>query len=71
MSQERHFLRDRFTFGLRGMTATASYFITPVLADDRINQAWDKKLGGKAHQYGASDVTPDAPLCAAWSDSTS
>ena len=65
MSQKRHFFRDRFTFGLRGMTATASYFITPVLADDRINRAWDEKLSEKMHQSGASDTDktlPDLPL---------
>jgi hypothetical protein len=62
MSQKRHFLRDRFTFSLRGMTATASWFITPVLADDRINRAWDEKLDRRTHQSGASEA-PLGPLC--------
>ena len=53
--------RDAFTFSLRGMTATASYFIAPVIADDEINRAWDEKLGGRTHQSGAPDA-PEAPV---------
>ena len=69
MSQKRHFLRDRFTFSLRGMTATASYFITPVLDDDRINRAWDQKLSGESHQIGVSDMNnglAEGPLAPSW-----
>ncbi len=69
MSQ-KNYLRDRFTFSLRGMTATASYFITPVLADDRINRAWDQKLSGRTHQTGASEPEKDhadAQLAPSWS----
>lgn len=44
MSKKRNFFRDPFAFSLRGITATASYFIPPVIADDRINRAWDEKL---------------------------
>jgi hypothetical protein len=72
MSHKRHLLRDRFTFSLRGMTATASYFITPVLADDRINRAWDQKLSEHAHQNGAPDAEnsrSDLPLGRSWSRS--
>ena len=43
MSNKRNFFRDRFTFSLRGMTATASLFISPVIADDTINRSWDQK----------------------------
>lgn len=50
MSSKRNHLRDRFTFSLRGMTATASLFITPVIADDAINKAWDKKLHNGARE---------------------
>lgn len=50
MSNVRQLLRDRFTFSLQGMTATASFFITPVLADDRINRAWDEKLNATGRQ---------------------
>jgi hypothetical protein len=74
MSQKRTFFRDRFTFSLRGMTATASYFITPVLADDRINRAWDLELSGRAHQTGAPDpenTLEDLPLGQSWSRSAS
>ena len=72
MSEKRNFFRDRFTFSLRGMTATASFFITPVLADDRINKAWDEKLSRKMHQSGASgneNSLADAPLAPSWSRS--
>lgn len=44
MSNERKYFRDRFTFSLRGMTATASYFIAPVIADDRITRARDEAI---------------------------
>jgi hypothetical protein len=50
MSNHQKTFRDRFTFCLRGMTATASYFITPVLADERINRAWDEKLNATEHR---------------------
>ena len=57
MGNHRKRFIDRFTFNLRGMTATASFFITPVIADDTINRAWDEKLEraerekpGKAHE---------------------
>ena len=56
MSKQRIPFRDRFTFSLRGMTATASWFITPVIADDHINRAWDEKLDRRAHQSGASEA---------------
>lgn len=70
MSNKRKFFRDRFTFGLRGMTATASFFITPVIADDRINKAWDEKLGraepGTREPVTDQDI-PSAPLGQSWS----
>ncbi len=73
MSNKRNFFRDRFTFGLRGMTATASFFITPVLADDRINKAWDEKLS-RAETSTEESVTdqdvPPAPLGQSWSQTT-
>ncbi len=73
MSNKRHFFRDRFTFGLRGMTATASFFITPVIADDRINRAWDEKLGRTepATEESVKDQDiPPAPLGQSWSRTT-
>ncbi len=73
MSNKRHFFRDRFTFGLRGMTATASFFITPVIADDRINKAWDEKLGraGPGTEDSVTDQDiPPAPLGQSWSRTT-
>ena len=59
MSNKTDFLRDRFTFSLRGMTATASFFITPVVADDRINKAWNEKLQDKAGEKPADTVAGD------------
>ena len=59
MSNKTDFLRDRFTFSLRGMTATASFFITPVVADDRINKAWDEKFQGRAPEEPAGNVSAE------------
>ena len=72
MSYKPDFLRDRFMFSLRGMTATASYFITPVIANDQINRAWDEKLRAaerKAAESADRDGIPDAPLGQSWSRS--
>ena len=69
MSNQRNFFRDRFTFGLRGMTATASFFITPVIADDRINKAWDEKLGPKGADAAADRDAPAVPRGQSWSRS--
>jgi hypothetical protein len=46
--------RDAFTFSLRGMTATASYFITPVIDDDSINRVWADKLADAANDQSSS-----------------
>ncbi|MDJ0814506.1 MAG: hypothetical protein QNJ23_12335 [Woeseiaceae bacterium] len=62
MSNKRNFFRDTFAFSLRGMTATASFFITPVIGDDRINRAWDEKLGGDGRERGASRAAPHSPV---------
>lgn len=70
MSNKRNFFRDRFTFSLRGMTATASFFITPVLADDRINKAWDEKLSRESADSAADGGLPDAPPGQSWSRTT-
>ena len=56
MSKRTEFLRDRFTFSLRGMTATASFFIMPVVADDGINEALDRKFKEKAAEKPADTV---------------
>lgn len=62
MSNKWRFLRDPFTFSLRGMTATASFFITPVLGDDRINRAWDEKLSAKCRAPDENGAAPRTPL---------
>jgi hypothetical protein len=37
--------RDAFTFSLHGLTTIASFTFAPALAHDRINKAWDERLG--------------------------
>ena len=69
MSNKRNIFRDRFTFSLRGMTATASFFITPVVADDRINRAWDEKLSRKSADPAEDRGAPGVPLGQSWSES--
>jgi hypothetical protein len=41
------------------MTATASFFITPVVADDRINKAWDEKFQDRASEKTAENVSAE------------
>ena len=38
--------RDAFTFSLGGMAAINSYAIAPIIANDRINKAWDRRFSG-------------------------
>ena len=66
MTSKRNYLRDAFAFQLRGMTATASYFIMPVLDDGHINRAIDEKLAqAAAAQAGSSTEEPAPELGAA------
>jgi hypothetical protein len=44
MSVKAKSARDAFAFSLRGMAAISSYAIAPVIADDRVNNAWDERL---------------------------
>ena len=37
--------RDAFTFSLGGLRSIASFTAVPVIADDRLNKAWDERLG--------------------------
>jgi len=37
--------RDAFKFSLQGMTTVASFTAAPAIADDRLNKAWDERLG--------------------------
>jgi len=37
--------RDAFTFSLHGMTTIASFTAATAIADDRLNKAWDERLG--------------------------
>ena len=43
--------RDPFAFSLGGMAAIKSFVIVPVVADDRINKAWDERF--RRDQSGA------------------
>jgi len=42
-------VRDPFTFSLRGARAANSLTLVPVIPDDRINRAWDARLGRSFH----------------------
>ena len=52
--------RDKFTFSLRGMTATGSFFIPPVIADDAINKAWDEKLQSGSRECAGTESAKGA-----------
>ncbi len=41
-------VRDTFTFSLSGMAAINSFAIPPVVADDGINEALDRRLANKS-----------------------
>jgi len=43
--------RDPFAFSLGGMAAIKSFAIAPIVADDRINKAWDERF--RRDQSGA------------------
>lgn len=45
MFGKRNKARDAFTFSLGGMTAKIPFVLTPAVADDRINQVRDGRLG--------------------------
>lgn len=45
MSAKAKPARDPFTFSLRGVAAINSYAPALAIADDRINRAWDERLG--------------------------
>ena len=44
MSAKAKSARDAFAFSLRGVAAINSYAPATVIADDRINRAWDERL---------------------------
>ena len=44
--------RDAFTFSRKGLTAKAPFVIPAVVADDRINEAWARRLGGAEKTQG-------------------
>ena len=46
MSNKAKPARDAFTFSLGGISAVSSFFITPAVADDLINEVRDGRLRG-------------------------
>jgi len=46
MSNKAKPARDAFAFSLGGISAVSSFFITPAVADDLINEVRDKRLRG-------------------------
>ena len=43
---------DRFAFALGSFGIAGSYGVIPVVADDRIAAAWDKRLGAESGEAG-------------------
>lgn len=43
---------DRFAFALGSFGIASSYTVVPVVPDDRINAAWDERLGAKSGTVG-------------------
>ena len=55
---------DAFTMALGGVSAKSAYVTMPIIADDRINAAWDEKLReGPAER--PRDPAPEG-ACAGW-----
>lgn len=44
MSAKANPARDVFTFSLRGAAAINTYAFVPAIADDGLNNAWDRRL---------------------------
>ena len=55
---------DAFALALGGVSVKSPYVGIPVVANDRINTAWDERLGASPDERGP-DVTPEG-ACAGW-----
>ncbi|MDJ0750557.1 MAG: hypothetical protein QNJ11_13815 [Woeseiaceae bacterium] len=55
---------DAFTLALGGVAAKSAYANMPIVADDRINAAWDEKLR-KGPAECRQDPAPEG-ACAGW-----
>ncbi len=55
---------DAFTLALGGVSAKSAYVTMPIVADDRINAAWDEKLR-KEPAERCPDPAPEG-ACAGW-----
>ena len=51
---------DRFSFALGAVSAVSSFAVMPVVANDRITAAWDRKLRERAAKPGV-EGRQDAP----------
>lgn len=56
--------RDPFAFSLGGMAAVNSFAIAQVVADDRINKAWDERF--RRDPSGADNERSPAQPCGHW-----
>jgi hypothetical protein len=56
--------RDPFAFSLGGMAAIKSFVIAPIVADDRINKAWDERF--RRDQSGAHEKRSTAQPRVRW-----
>ena len=55
---------DAFTLALGGFSAKSAYVTMPIVANDRINAAWDERLR-KASMECSADQAPEG-ACAGW-----
>jgi hypothetical protein len=46
---------DRFAFSLGSFGLVSAYAVIPVVANDRIAVAWDKRLGTESGEAGPGD----------------
>ena len=55
---------DAFTLALGSVSAKSAYVTIPVVANDRINAAWDEKLRSESAER-CPDLAPKG-ACAGW-----
>ena len=55
---------DAFALALGGVSAKSAYVTMPIVANDRINAAWDEKLR-KDSTERCPDLAPEG-ACAGW-----
>ena len=55
---------DAFALALGGVSVKSAYGVVPIVANDRINAAWDEKLR-KGPAERSPDLAPEG-ACAGW-----